>query len=194
MERRGTEPPIPWRWIVIGTTVIGSISAASGALQRRLEADSVELLPLLATALPMWWFWALVAPLVFWLERRMARAGAARGRRIAVHLAVALLVAVVHTVFIVAVTRAAYRPSAPTDTWGRWLTQFFASRIVLNMLIYGVLLAIVQIADARARLASQREAAMALETELTRARLEVLQMQLQPHFLFNTLHAVGVLT
>src|SRR5436309_13836063 len=35
--------------------------------------------------------------------------------------------------------------------------------------------------------------ASALATELVRTRLEVLRMQLNPHFLFNTLHAISAL-
>mgnify|MGYP006281835335 CR=1 FL=1 len=37
------------------------------------------------------------------------------------------------------------------------------------------------------------ERAQALEAQLTEARLEALRMQLNPHFLFNTLHAVSTL-
>ncbi len=37
------------------------------------------------------------------------------------------------------------------------------------------------------------ERARSLETQLTEARLEALRMQLNPHFLFNTLHAVSTL-
>ena len=32
-----------------------------------------------------------------------------------------------------------------------------------------------------------------LETQLAQAQLQVLKMQLQPHFLFNTLHTISVL-
>src|SRR5438132_9820265 len=35
--------------------------------------------------------------------------------------------------------------------------------------------------------------ASTLATELVRARLDVLRMQLNPHFLFNTLHAISAL-
>ena len=33
-----------------------------------------------------------------------------------------------------------------------------------------------------------------LESQLTQAQLELLKMQLQPHFLFNTLHTIAELT
>ena len=50
-----------------------------------------------------------------------------------------------------------------------------------------------QAIDARNRLRRQELSAAHLETELARAQLHALQLQLQPHFLFNTLHAIGVL-
>jgi sensor histidine kinase YesM len=39
-----------------------------------------------------------------------------------------------------------------------------------------------------------RDRGTALEADLTRARLDALQSQLRPHFLFNTLNAISVLT
>jgi len=39
----------------------------------------------------------------------------------------------------------------------------------------------------------QELAAAQLETQLVQAQLQALQMQLQPHFLFNTLHAISTL-
>lgn len=38
-----------------------------------------------------------------------------------------------------------------------------------------------------------KERTQSLETQLTQARLEALRMQLNPHFLFNTLHAISTL-
>ncbi len=47
--------------------------------------------------------------------------------------------------------------------------------------------------DYHRRYRERELAASHLETELTQAQLEVLRMQLQPHFLFNTLHAISSL-
>jgi two-component system, LytTR family, sensor kinase len=45
----------------------------------------------------------------------------------------------------------------------------------------------------RARRRARESHAVRLEADLARAELQTLQMQLQPHFLFNTLHAIAVL-
>lgn len=60
-----------------------------------------------------------------------------------------------------------------------------------------IFLAVVGLAHAahRDRLAKERERrALAMETGLAKARLDALRMQLQPHFLFNSLNAVAELT
>lgn len=46
--------------------------------------------------------------------------------------------------------------------------------------------------DARRRLYERDQRAQQLENELVAARLEAMKGHLQPHFLFNTLHAIGV--
>ena len=59
--------------------------------------------------------------------------------------------------------------------------------------MYAALVALFQAIEARNRLRRQELSAAHLETELAQAQLHALQLQLQPHFLFNTLHAIGVL-
>lgn len=62
-----------------------------------------------------------------------------------------------------------------------------------NLLIYWVILTVVH-AFSYYREAQDRELrASQLERHLAQARLQALQMQLNPHFLFNTLHAISAL-
>lgn len=62
-----------------------------------------------------------------------------------------------------------------------------------NLLIYWVILTVGH-AFAYSRAAQERELrASELERHLAQARLQALQMQLNPHFLFNTLHAISAL-
>jgi sensor histidine kinase YesM len=64
---------------------------------------------------------------------------------------------------------------------------------LIDGLSYATVVAISHVKRANARYLERVRAQAALERELTTARLRALEMQLQPHFLFNALHAVGAL-
>lgn len=64
---------------------------------------------------------------------------------------------------------------------------------VFTFLTYSVVFAII-LAVSQMRLANERLArAMRLEADLSRLRVEALQRQLHPHFIFNTLNAIGAI-
>jgi two-component sensor histidine kinase len=69
-------------------------------------------------------------------------------------------------------------------TWNRFFSE---------LLIYGFAFALIGMV--RMKLASQREElrALSLEKQLSAAHLRALQMQIEPHFLFNTLNAIASL-
>jgi len=72
--------------------------------------------------------------------------------------------------------------------------QLFAENIVDN--ITGTYLLIVLVAHAVSyyrRLRERELRASQLETQLAKTRLQALQSQLQPHFLFNTMHSISAL-
>lgn len=67
------------------------------------------------------------------------------------------------------------------------------SEYVFDCLVYGVVLTII-VAVSQIRLASERAArAVRLEADVTKLRVEALQRQLHPHFIFNTLNALGAI-
>ncbi len=95
--------------------------------------------------------------------------------------------------------------SYESDSWGRRLRRWatagsfwppFGSaimRINFSAAVY-VIIACVAHAAASSRRAKERETqALALAAGLTRAKLDALRLQLQPHFLFNTLNALSAL-
>lgn len=77
-----------------------------------------------------------------------------------------------------------------------WLDQILlvAGRAwILEALIYGISF-VVFFAAGKSRSLKERELeAASLQEKLAQAKLTSLKMQLQPHFLFNTLHTIGVL-
>ena len=73
------------------------------------------------------------------------------------------------------------------------LPRLFAADLHTNLIMYVVVLGLSRVFELR-RVAEERALRAArLETELARARLEALETQLQPHFLFNTLSTISVL-
>jgi signal transduction histidine kinase len=62
-----------------------------------------------------------------------------------------------------------------------------------NLLIYWVIVAVSQAFDYYSKYRERERRASELEKRLAQAKLQALQMQLNPHFLFNTLHSISSL-
>jgi two-component system LytT family sensor kinase len=62
-----------------------------------------------------------------------------------------------------------------------------------NLLVYWVIIAVTQAAEYYRKFRERELSALELEKRLAQAKLQALQMQLNPHFLFNSLHAVSAL-
>jgi two-component system, LytTR family, sensor kinase len=101
---------------------------------------------------------------------------------LAVHVPASLGIAVVKLVTEAMIVRAIIGP-------GR--VPFSLLKIHLTVLTYWAIVAAVQYAEQH-RLSRERELRAArLQTELARAQMESLKMQIHPHFLFNTLNAIA---
>jgi two-component sensor histidine kinase len=144
------------------------------------------------------YLWALLTPFVFWLSARFLANHHHRVLGVVVLVMVGFLIAIALGMTNEAV-RAALFPF-PGRRAGRggppgypWLRPWFLNDFIIYL---GVLAA----GLARAyslRYRSQREeslrVAAQLRAQLAEARLDALRMQLDPHFLFNTLHAISSL-
>ena len=137
-----------------------------------------------------WYFWAAVTPPVFWLGQRFRLERSSWAGAVAVHLTAGAGVALVEILTVTAIGRWAgmrFAEGPFLDAWVRMVLQYFH----FNFIIYWV---IVAAAHAARYYDSYRERALEasrLAAELTQARLLALQMQLHPHFLFNTLHTIS---
>jgi signal transduction histidine kinase len=174
-------------WLVVlgGWTVFGVCSLGfSVAVAAATEQSSRPLREVLVGTLGTAWIWAALTPPVLWLTRS---AGFRTGRRLrgaAIHAVgasgFALLSAVLQWPLAVL---AGAPPRLPIDP--RMLQTSLLGYIVI--VAAGLTARCIQLDRSRRIHASE------LEARLAKTHLQVLRMQLQPHFLFNTLNTVAEL-
>jgi len=141
-----------------------------------------------------WALWLLFLPAVAWLAFRFPIERRRLLRHVGLHLLACLLMA--------GANRAAFRaaenilprtqpsaPSGPPNAFG----AFLSLRAALDVLVYWSLVGACQaVTNFRSSQERERRAAE-LEALLAGARLQTLRMQINPHFLFNTLNSVAAL-
>jgi signal transduction histidine kinase len=138
----------------------------------------------LTLALAGWYGWAVLVPAVFWLARRAPLAGPLRARSLVVHLVGSLALTFGKLAATGALLGAAgFGPREVTSTID----------IPLNYVTYWAIAGAVWVMDLRRHERAERLRASELEASLATARLDALALQLQPHFLFNTLNSIAEL-
>lgn len=131
----------------------------------------------------VWWGWAAATPLVAWLGGRVPLVPFS-ARATLLHVGAALVLGLAHQVWWKLLTVAirpfdAMGPQRLGDVSWDVLDDLF-----LEVAAYFAILGVTYAIDYHRRLRDR-------EASLVRARLTALELQLRPHFLFNTLHAIG---
>lgn len=132
--------------------------------------------------------WALLTPLALLLAGRLVVRRANWWWTLPVLFVASVVLAVAHfSIFVRLLTWAGYRRTPAVVR--TLLFARFHSNLLTCWILFGIRHAMEYYRQYRLRelTASQLEAKLAL------SQLEVLKMQLQPHFLFNTLHAISAL-
>ena len=192
--------PRRWRlssfwWLV---TAFWLFIALASALEMAL-LQSTNIRQALVVALVRLMPWIILTPLVVWVSSAYTLERSTWKRSLWVHLAVCMLSLGIVGVF------AYFSPPAPLLSRRDPAELSRGNRepretafVVLRRITYQlpVFWGLVGVAHAvrfyeRAKAREQREAE--LESRLTQARLQALRMQLNPHFLFNTLNSIASL-
>jgi two-component system LytT family sensor kinase len=141
-----------------------------------------------------WLFWALVASSVMRFSDRQFRLGPVTARRIGQATLVGAMLLVVHMAASAELT-VRLQPYVPVKTYSfaDAFSMLFRSMFAIDTVVY-VLLLVAGVAFhsyRRARYLEVRESG--LEADLARAQLHALTLEIQPHFLFNTLNSISAL-
>jgi two-component system LytT family sensor kinase len=142
------------------------------------------------TAYGIWAF--LLTPIVLFLCSRLELDRRRLFKLVSAHL-VAVAAAASIDVCIKTLLGGLVFPGAQSHPFGGQFHKYFASEAEADVQIYLLIAVIGYVVAYYSKLRMQERHAADLETNLVKAELQLLKTQLQPHFLFNTLHSVAAL-
>lgn len=181
--------------VLFGTaTILAAVYSLARYTASRLTGAPVSLRQLIPGDVISTYAWALLAPPVMAVARRFPvwRSVPGRARNVAVQTTALVVFVAVH-VALCAAGGILVDPRARASSYFLVYGQTLLSLAALDCIVFCTLVAVhhaliyYQVSKDRALRASQ------LEARLAQAQLQVLRMQLQPHFLFNTLHSISAL-
>ena len=182
-----------WALLIAFWTAIGLSFAAQTYIYSSRLGRPISWWYAASYALFDWYVFAVLSVPVMWLARRYPVHRAGWQVSIPLHLAASLAFSAVFMVVRAGVAQAQGWFSGQSTTFGEAFQLLLVKSSHFNILIYWVMLTVAH-AFNYYREAQERELRTSeLERHLAQARLQALQMQLNPHFLFNTLHAISAL-
>jgi signal transduction histidine kinase len=172
-------------------TAVGLVFAGQFALMQLASDHRMPLHQLVVGELASWVPCALLTPAIVAAALRVRRAGLSLPRVLLLHLLGAALFVVVGGALMGTVENLLpwARPETALAAAGSGILRYLGPDLLIYCQVVAATEAFAHAWESRRR----GIAAAAYARQLAEARLHVLSVQLQPHFLFNTLHAISAL-
>ena len=187
----GDEPRRRFGHWILGFAIwtgLGLLSVVQTSLFFMRSGRPVPWAPVFVDRMADWYTCAIFTPFFFWLVRAVPWDRERWWRAVGVQTLVVLATVPLKYLIYVAIVQNVipdYRPMV----FGRVLVGSFISEVMA----FGAMMAAIHAVEFHRRSVEHTAQAARLEARLAKARLDALTAQLQPHFLFNTLHAVSTL-
>lgn len=185
-----------WVWPVAAVavaTLLGLASALQAYTTRLVRGQPAEFWELFAHSAPDWYIWAALSPAILWLGRRFPFERPQRARDIGVHAFAAVAFALAELLLSCLFIAVVFGLPGQFESFWRYYLAIVSWWTLFGMLVYWIVLAAGRAYDYHRKYHEAELRASGLQTCLMTARLDALRMQLHPHFLYNTLHSIGVL-
>ena len=183
------------KWaIIVGLWIFfGLLNGTQVVISVWMEGMHIPFWRLFATDFLGWLIWIPATPIVLALGRRFPVERGTWWRVLPVHLAACVLISLGHAAFASYVNKSLspFGPPRQPRSFLEMLSGRAMSQFHLDLLIDGATLGVSYAVSYYFRYREREFRASQLETQLAQAQLQTLKMQLQPHFLFNTLNGIA---
>ena len=189
-----------WMLFPIAFTIIAIFSASVWQTATQGAFDWPAWVNIFIPEIIFWNMYGLAAPVIFYVSRKFAYEVQPFSWKWLIHIPMALVVIIATYATYIAIFSLYYQLCAWTGApiYGAMgeavrarLLNLLGFGLPLGFMVYGFLLAIPQVMDYNARMRQEEKQSQTLKTQLAEAELQALKMQLQPHFLFNSLNTIS---
>ncbi len=182
------------KWILIagGWTLFAIFFASESVVTRAYLGRPLRIGDALGSWLLCAYIWLAATPLILALSRRFPLERRSWKKNLFLHLGASCAFAIVLLGIYVAMARLVSQEMAALPYYQGLRNQFISS-FHAEVLTYWAVIGLSHALDYYRKYREREVRASQLEAQLARAQLDALRMQLQPHFLFNTLNTISVL-
>ena len=176
--------PRHWLLLFAGWTLLGLFSASQIYIRYAYYTEHAPTWrQAFNVAFADWYAWAALSPFILWFAQRFPLERGARVRRWLAHVAAGVFFSVLKMAL---------------EVGGFYLAAGVVRAVTLpqlhsNLLTYGAIVGVIYAVNYYRKYRAHELRASQLAAQLSQAQLQALKMQLHPHFLFNTLHAMSTL-
>ena len=182
-----------WVWIASIWSGFGLIDAMQTVFGMRAEGMHHAWVRLFATQMLSVLPWALATGFVMRLGRRFPPVKVKPLAAWFVHLAACAAIGLLFAAWTMCLDASfnPYQIAAPAaPSVHEWITRFY-NGVLFSLVLYTATLAVSYVLDSKSRLAYQQTETARLNEQLSKAQLDALRRQIEPHFLFNSLNAIA---
>jgi signal transduction histidine kinase len=185
---------IPWTLFIGFWTAIGLSFASQFYLSSALFGYyTVTWGQAISITLGDWYAWALLSLPIVWFARRFPLHRRNWSKLVVIHTAASLVVCLLYVLTRAALSELQSPWLGMTSSFWGTVEKLLLKNTFLNLLIYWVIVSVSLAFDYYRKFRDRELRTAELERRLAQAKLLALQMQLNPHFLFNTLHTISAL-
>jgi two-component system LytT family sensor kinase len=193
MESLKQNPWLKWFLIFLSWTAIGLAFGGQLYLTQSKIGHPITWQFAAQRALADWYVFALLSLPGLWLARRFRLERLSWPRNALVHLGASVSFSLLWMVLRAAIEQVQSRGTSAPASFAAAFKHALVATFFFNLLIYWVIISVSHAFDYYRRFHERELRTVELEKHLAQAKLQALQMQLNPHFLFNTLHAIAAL-
>ena len=175
--------------IFAASVVLAVISANGCHIYLATKGEHISLVPSIAYGIVKWLWWGVVALGMWWGTQKRPQLLRFSAKTVLLQVAFGCLLCIVNLTLLQLTWHGGLHWSAWREAYPS-INYFVLSSFGEDLVIYGFIFGISGFLHTQSQRQLDAMLKLELEKQLSQAQLQTLQMQMEPHFLFNTLNAI----